>query len=320
MNHIRISGTGSALPAHCVSNEALAKTVDTSDEWIRERTGIRQRYIASEQETTSVLATQAARKAIEAAGINAEEIDLIIVATTTPDMIFPSTACLVQAALGISGSIAFDMQAVCSGFVYALATAERFMRSGGVQHALVIGAETFSNLLDWNDRTTCVLFGDGAGAVVLSLSDRPGILSSHLHADGSHAGMLCVPAHVSKGALSSSTPFVHMDGQSVFKFAVKVLDEVCREALAANDLSIESIDWLIPHQANIRILQSTARKLGLPEEKVIVTVGEHGNTSAASVPLALDTAVRDGRIKAGQRLLLTAVGGGFTWGSALVVF
>jgi 3-oxoacyl-[acyl-carrier-protein] synthase III len=320
MNHIRISGTGSALPAHCVTNQELSQTVDTSDEWIRERTGIRQRYIAGQGETTSFLATQASKKALEAAGIEAKEIDLIIVATTTPDMVFPSTACLVQAALGIHGSIAFDVQAVCSGFLYALATAERFMRSGGVRHALVIGAETFSNLLDWNDRTTCVLFGDGAGAMVLSLSDRPGILSSHLHADGSHAGMLCVPGNLSRGVLSTATPFVHMDGQAVFKFAVKVLDEVCREALLANDVSIHEIDWLIPHQANIRILQSTARKLGLPQEKVIVTVGEHGNTSAASVPLALDTAVRDGRIQSGQRLLLTAVGGGFTWGSALVVF
>jgi 3-oxoacyl-[acyl-carrier-protein] synthase-3 len=320
MNHIRISGTGSALPAHCVTNLELSKTVDTSDEWIRERTGIRQRYLAGEGETTSVLATHAARKAIEAAGLTASDIDLIIVATTTPDMVFPSTACLVQAALGVSGGIAFDVQAVCTGFLYALGTAERFMRAGGVQHALVIGAETFSNLLDWNDRTTCVLFGDGAGAVVLSLSDQPGILSSHLHADGSHAGMVCVPGNLSKGTFSSPSPFVHMDGQSVFKFAVKVLDEVCREALEKNHLSVEEIDWLIPHQANVRILQSTARKLGLPEEKVIVTVGEHGNTSAASVPLALDTAVRDGRIQAGQRLLLTAVGGGFTWGSAVVVF
>ena len=320
MNHIRITGTGSALPVRCVTNLELSKTVDTSDEWIRERTGIRQRYLASEGETTSVLATRAAREALEAAGIQAEDLDLIIVATTTPDMVFPSTACLVQAALGVSGSIAFDIQAVCTGFLYGLATAERFVRAGGVRHALVIGADTLSNLLDWNDRTTCVLFGDGAGAVVLSRSDHLGILSSHLHADGSHAGMLCVPGNVSKGGISKASPFIHMDGQSVFKFAVKVLDEVCREALTASDYSIDEIDWLIPHQANIRILQSTARKLGLPENKVIITVGEHGNTSAASVPLALDVAVRDGRVQVGQRLLLTAVGGGFTWGSALVVF
>lgn len=320
MQHIRLTGTGSALPVQCVTNHELSKTVDTSDEWIRERTGIRQRYLASEGETSSVLATKAARQAIEAAGITASDIDLIIVATTTPDMVFPSTACLVQAALGLSGSIAFDIQAVCTGFLYGLATAERFMRAGGIRHALVIGADTLSNLLDWNDRTTCVLFGDGAGAVVLSMSNEPGILSSHLHADGHYSGMLCVPGNVSKGAISTASPFIHMDGQSVFKFAVKVLDEVCREALTENQLSIEEIDWLIPHQANIRILQSTARKLGLPEEKVIVTVAEHGNTSAASVPLALDTAVRDGRIQQGQRLLLTAVGGGFTWGSALVVF
>ena len=320
MNHIRISGTGSALPAHCVTNLELSNTVDTSDEWIRERTGIRQRFLASGEETTSVLATRAARSALAAAGIQAEDLDLIIVATTTPDMVFPSTACLVQAALGVKGCIAFDIQAVCTGFLYGLATAERFMRVGGVRHALVIGADTLSNLLDWNDRTTCVLFGDGAGAVVLSMSDRPGILSSHLHADGSHAGMLCVPGNVSKGALSTASPFIHMDGQAVFKFAVNVLDEVCREALQTHHLTIDQIDWLIPHQANIRILQSTARKLGLPEDKVIITVGEHGNTSAASVPLALDVAVRDGRIQAGQRLLLTAVGGGFTWGSALLVF
>jgi 3-oxoacyl-[acyl-carrier-protein] synthase-3 len=275
--------------------------------------------VADEDTLTSDLAAAAGRAALDAAGLVAADIDLVIVATTTPDMVFPSTACIVQAKLGMTGGIAFDIQAVCTGFIYGLATAERFMRAGGIRHALVIGAETFTRLLDWNDRGTCVLFGDGAGAVVLSLADTPGLLSSHLHADGRHVGMLCVPGHVNRGTIAPE-PFVHMDGQSVFKFAVKVLDEVCREALLANDLGIEQVDWLIPHQANTRILSATARRLGIAEDHVVVTVPKHGNTSAASVPLALDTAVRDGRIRRGQLLLLTAVGGGFTWGAVLLRF
>ena len=317
MNHIRISGTGSALPPRIVTNRELEQRVDTSDAWIRERTGIEQRHVADEGILTSDLAAQAARAALDAAGLTPADVDLLIVATTTPDMVFPSTACIVQAKLGMSGGIAFDMQAVCSGFIYGLATAERFMRAGGIRHAVVIGAETFTRLLDWKDRTTCVLFGDGAGAVVLSASDTPGLLSSHLHADGHHVGMLCVPGHVDAGAIHPA-PFVHMEGQAVFKFAVRVLDEVCREALAANGHSIDEVDWLIPHQANTRILSATARKLGIAEQRVVVTVPTHGNTSAASVPLALDVAVRDGRIHRGQLLLLTAVGGGFTWGAALL--
>ncbi len=319
MKHIRISGTGSALPARVLTNTELETFVDTSDRWIRERTGICQRHVAADDETTSSLATRAARAAIEAAGLQADDIDLLIIATTTPDMVFPSTACIVQNALGIADCIAFDMQAVCTGFVYGLATAERFMRGGGVRHALVIGAETFTRLLDWTDRGTCVLFGDGAGAVVLSQSDTPGLLSSHLHADGSQAGILCVPGAVRAGAIAPA-PFVHMDGQSVFKIAVRVLDDVAREALAHNHLSVDQVDWFIPHQANTRILSSTARKLGIAESRVVVTVDRHGNTSAASIPLALDTAVRDGRIQSGQLLLLAAVGGGMTWGGALVRF
>ena len=319
MTHIRISGTGSALPDRIVTNKELEQRVDTSDAWIRERSGIEQRHVAEPGLKTSDLAVQAAQRAIAAAGLQASDIDLLIVATTTPDMVFPSTACIVQAALGMTGGIAFDIQAVCTGFIYALATAERFMRAGGVRHAVVIGAETFTRLLDWNDRGTCVLFGDGAGAVVLSVADEPGLLSSHLHADGGYVQMLCVPGHVHDGSISPA-PFVHMEGQAVFKFAVRVLDEVCREALSANGLTIADVDWLVPHQANTRILSATARKLGLPEERVVVTVPRHGNTSAASIPLALDTAVREGQVRRGQLLLLAAVGGGFTWGSALLRF
>jgi 3-oxoacyl-[acyl-carrier-protein] synthase-3 len=319
MNAIKITGTGSALPDRCVTNDELATFVETSDAWIRERTGIQQRYFAAPGEMSSDLASRAGANALTSAGLTPADIDLVIVATTTPDQVFPSTACKVQAKLGIHQGIAFDIQAVCTGFLYALATAERFMRAGGVRHALVIGAETFSHLLNWQDRNTCVLFGDGAGAVVLSLSDQPGIHSSHLHADGRHADMLFVPGNVDHGAISPQ-PFISMDGQAVFKFAVRVLDEVCREALEANHLRIEDVDWLIPHQANIRILSSTAKKLGLSEDKVIMTVATHANTSAASVPLALDTAVRDGRVKPGQLLLLTAVGGGFTWGASLIRF
>lgn len=313
----RIIGTGSCLPQKVLTNKDLEQTVDTSDEWIFTRTGIRQRYIAADDENTSDLALGASQRAIEAAGISAQDIDLIIVATTTADMVFPSTACILQAKLGIKNSPAFDVQAVCSGFVYAVAIADQFMRSGQYRHILVVGAEIYSRILDWNDRGTCVLFGDGAGAVVLARSDKPGILSCHLHADGSHAGILSVPGSVSGGKISGR-PLLQMEGNAVFKFAVKVLEEVAEEALAANGLQKSDIDWLIPHQANIRIIQATAKKLGLSMEKVVTTVERHANTSAASIPLALDEAVRDGRIRPGQRVLLEGVGGGFTWGAVLV--
>ncbi len=313
----RIIGTGSYLPAKVVTNADLASTMDTSDEWIQQRTGIRQRHIAAENESASDLALQAARRALEMAGIAAEKIDLVIVATTTPDMVFPSTACILQSKLGIKGMPAFDVQAVCSGFVYALATADQFMRSGQYEHILVVGAEVYSRILDWEDRGTCVLFGDGAGAVVLKRSSEPGILATRLHADGSHAGILSVPGSVCGGKVSGR-PLLQMDGGAVFKFAVRVLEEVALESLAAAGLQKSDIDWLIPHQANIRIIQATARKLDLPMEKVITTVDRHANTSAASVPLALDEAVRDGRIRPGQHVMLEGVGGGFTWGAVLV--
>ena len=317
MTYSRIIGTGSYLPEKKLSNRDLESMVDTSDEWIYTRTGIRNRHIAAEYETTSDLALKASQRAIAAANIDASEIDLIIVATSTPDMIFPSTACLLQAKLGIKGGAAFDLQAVCTGFVYALATADSFIRSGQHRCALVIGAEIFSRILDWTDRETCVLFGDGAGAVVLRASDTPGVLSSHLHADGSYANILCTPGSVKNGAVSG-VPFLKMEGNSVFKLAVKVLDDVGREALAANDLSIDQIDWFIAHQANVRIIHASAKKLGLPLDRVVVTVENHGNTSAASIPLALDVAVADGRIRRGQYVLLEGVGGGFTWGAVLL--
>ena len=317
MTYSRIIGTGSYLPEKKLSNRDLESMVDTSDEWIYARTGIRNRHIAAEYETTSDLALKASQRAIAAANIDASEIDLIIVATSTPDMIFPSTACLLQAKLGIKGGAAFDLQAVCTGFVYALATADSFIRSGQHRCALVIGAEIFSRILDWTDRKTCVLFGDGAGAVVLRASDTPGVLSSHLHADGSYADILCTPGSVKNGAVSG-VPFLKMEGNSVFKLAVKVLDDVGCEALAANDLSIDQIDWFIAHQANVRIIHASAKKLGLPLDRVVVTVENHGNTSAASIPLALDVAVADGRIKRGQHVLLEGVGGGFTWGAVLL--
>ncbi len=313
----RIAGTGSYLPAKIVTNRDLEQKVETSDEWIFSRTGIRQRHIAADTECTSDLALHASRRAMEAAGIEAKDIGLIVLATTTPDMVFPSTACLLQSKLGIAGPPAFDVQAVCSGFVYALATADNFMRSGQYDNILVAGAEIYSRILDWNDRGTCVLFGDGAGAVVLKRSDTPGILSSHLHADGSHANILSVPGTVNGGQISGR-PLLQMEGNAVFKFAVKVLGDVADEALAANGLARSDIDWLIPHQANIRIIQATARRLGMSMDKVITTVERHANTSAASVPLALDEAVRGGRIKAGQNVLLEGVGGGFTWGSVLL--
>jgi 3-oxoacyl-[acyl-carrier-protein] synthase-3 len=317
MTCTRISGTGSYLPARIVTNRELESRVDTTDEWIRERSGIVQRHVAADDEQASDLALEAGRRALAAAGLKAGDIDLIIVATTTPDMIFPSTACILQGKLGTGPCMAFDVQAVCSGFIYALATADLYIRAGKARHALVIGAEIYSRILDWNDRTTCVLFGDGAGAVVLSASDTPGILSTHLHADGSHASILSVPGSICGGAVKGR-PFVAMDGQAVFKFAVKVLGDVAEEALAANGLGKDAIDWLIPHQANIRIIQSTARKLGLPMDRVVVTVDRHANTSAASIPLALDEAVRDGRIRPGQHVLLEGVGGGFTWGAVLM--
>lgn len=313
----RIAGTGSYLPAEVLTNEELARRVDSSDEWIRTRTGIRQRHIAAATETTSDLALHAARRALDAAGIAPHDVDLIIVATTTPDMIFPSTACILQQKLGTSHGAAFDVQAVCSGFVYALAIADRMLVSGMARNALVIGAEIYSRILDWSDRGTCVLFGDGAGAVVLVPSKEPGILTAKLHADGSHRDILCVPGQVQNGKVTG-TPFLRMDGGAVFKFAVKVLAEVAEEALAECHMTAGSIDWLIPHQANIRIMDATAKKLHLPHEKVVVTVDRHGNTSAASIPLALDEAVRDGRIRSGQHVMLLGVGGGFTWGSVFL--
>ena len=317
MRYSRIVGTGGYLPEKVLTNHDLERMVDTSDEWIRSRTGITQRHIAADHEMASDLALHASRKAMEAAGIKAEEIDLIIVATTTPDMIFPSTACILQDKLGAGNCPAFDVQAVCSGFVYALATADMFIRAGRCRNALVVGTEVYSRILDWSDRSTCVLFGDGAGAVVLSQSDQPGILSSHLHADGKHSKILAVPGSICDGKVQGK-PFLIMEGNTVFKFAVKVLEEVVHEALAENNLQASDIDWLIPHQANIRIIQSTAKKLGIPMEKVVVTVDRHGNTSAASIPLALDTAIRDGRIKSGQHVLMEGVGGGFTWGAVLL--
>ncbi|MFN9775907.1 MAG: beta-ketoacyl-ACP synthase III [Burkholderiales bacterium] len=320
----RIAGTGSALPERCVDNATLAKElgargIETSDDWIVARTGIRQRYLASPEVTSSVLGARAARAALESAGLQPSEVGLIIVATSTPDYVFPSTACLVQRELGIVGCPAFDVQAVCSGFVYGMTVADAMIRSGAAKHALVIGAEVFSRILDWNDRGTCVLFGDGAGAVVLSASDTPGVLATRLHADGRHESILRTAGNVAHGSITGH-PFLTMDGQAVFKLAVGVLDEVARETVAAAGLTIADIDWLIPHQANVRILQATGRKLGLPPEKVVVTVDRHANTSAASVPLALDVAVRDGRIRPGHLVMLQGVGGGFTWGAVLVRF
>jgi 3-oxoacyl-[acyl-carrier-protein] synthase III len=320
----RITGTGSFLPPRRVTNADLAaelgtRGVETSDQWIVERTGIRARHFAARDVTTSDLGVAAARQAIEAAGISAGDIDLIILATSTPDMVFPSAACILQNKLGIAGCAAFDVQAVCSGFVYALAIADSMIKTGAANKALVIGAEVFSRILDFNDRTTCVLFGDGAGAVVLEASDTPGILASDLHADGKHVGILCVPGTVSGGQVMGD-PLLKMDGQAVFKLAVGVLEEAARAVLAKAGKTEADIDWLIPHQANIRIMQGTARKLKLPSEKLVVTVNEHGNTSAASIPLALDTAVRSGKVKKGDTLMLEGVGGGFTWGAVLLDF
>ena len=313
-----ITGTGSALPAKCVTNADLAARVDTSDEWIVERTGIRQRYIADDSETTSTLATAAARNALEAAGVDAQEIGLIVLATATPDHTFPATATQVQAALGCGGGVAFDVQAVCSGFLYALATADSMLRTGMATKALVIGSETFSRILDWDDRTTCVLFGDGAGAVVLEAqdvaADGPGILASRLHADGQHKDMLYVDGGPST---TGTVGKLRMKGREVFRHAVVNLASVLKEVLEESGTSAADIDWVVPHQANARILDATARKLDLPAEKVVVTVDRHANTSAASNPLALDTAMRDGRIKPGDLVMFEAMGGGFTWGASL---
>jgi len=318
MIHARIAGTGSHLPGPPVTNDALvSRGIETSDAWISERTGIRARHLAEDGQTASALALPAAQAALDAAGKAPDDVDLLIVATSTPDFIFPSTACLLQARLDIQDCAAFDVQAVCSGFVYALATADKFIRSGQSRCALVVGSEVFSRILDWKDRGTCVLFGDGAGAVVLTASENPGILATALHADGTQAGILSVPGNVGGGTIVGD-PFLRMDGQAVFKFAVRVLDEVAREVAGKANLPLERVDWLIPHQANLRILSATARKLGLDTSRLVATVDHHGNTSAASIPLALDEYVRSGRITAGQNVLLSAVGGGFTWGAILL--
>ena len=318
----RITGTGSYLPPRRVTNAELVarlaqQGIESSDHWIRERTGIRARHFAEQGVYASDLGVEAARNALSAAGVRPDEIDLIIVATSTPDMVFPSTATILQHKLGVAGCPAFDVQAVCSGFVYALVVADAMIRTGTASKALVIGAEVFSRLLDFNDRTTCVLFGDGAGAVVLQASSSPGILASDLHADGKHSCILCVPGHVSGGQVLGN-PLLQMDGQAVFKLAVGVLESAARAVLEKAGRSEDDIDWLVPHQANIRIMQGTAKKLKLPMNKVVVTVDEHGNTSAASIPLALDSAVRAGRVKAGDTVMLEGVGGGFTWGAVLL--
>ena len=320
----RISGTGSCLPPLRLTNADMVARlatagVETSDEWIVERTGIRARHFASDGVFASDLAADACRNALDAAGVSAKDIDLIIVATSTPDMVFPSTAAILQHKLGIAGCPVFDVQAVCSGFIYALTVADALIRTGSASKALVVGSEVFSRLLDFNDRTTCVLFGDGAGAVVVEASNTPGILATDIHADGKHAGILCVPGHVSGGHILGD-PLLKMDGQAVFKLAVGVLEDTARAVLAKAGRTEADIDWLIPHQANIRIMASTARKLKLPMDKVVVTVDQHGNTSAASIPLALDCAVRQGHVKKGDTLMLEGVGGGFTWGSVLLDF
>ncbi len=318
----RIMSTGSYLPEHVMTNAELEGLVDTSDEWIRERTGIHQRHIVADGESTCDLAERAARAALESADVDPSELDLIVVGTTTPDKIYPATACRLQARLGANGCTAFDLQAVCTGFIYAHGVADKFIKAGGVKRALVAGADTHSRLLDWSDRQTCILFGDGGGAVVLEASDEPGIYSTHLHADGSYEDLLYVEGGVPRGAgvIAEGNAYTKMRGNEVFKVAVRTLRRIVAEALEANDMSPSDIDWLIPHQANIRIIEATARKLDIPAERVVVTIAEHGNTSAASVPLALDVAVRDGRVKRGDNILLEAFGGGFTWGSALIKY
>ncbi|MCA3220513.1 MAG: ketoacyl-ACP synthase III [Burkholderiales bacterium] len=318
----KVTGTGAALPARAVSNDQLVadlaqRGIETSNDWIVARTGIHKRHIAAPGQSTADLATEAAQQALAAAGRTAREIDLIVLATSTPDQTFPSTACLVQARLGNVGAAAFDVQAVCSGFVYATTVADALIRSGTHRRALVIGAEIFSRILDWNDRTTCVLFGDGAGAVVLEASDTPGVLAARLHADGSQAGILCTAGRIDGGKITGD-PFLRMDGQAVFKLAVNVLDSSAREVLSDARMTAAQVDWLIPHQANVRILSATCKKLGISDERLVATVDRHGNTSAASVPLALDLAVRDGRVQSGQAVVLQGVGGGFTWGSVLL--
>ena len=322
MIYSRITGTGSYLPEKILTNHDLEKLVDTSDEWITDRTGIKKRHIAADTETTCDLAEQAARAAIEAAGVKNTDVDLIVVATTTPDRIFPSTACLLQERLDIHGCAAFDVQAVCTGFVYALSVADKFIRAGDAKCALVVGAETLSRIINWKDRSTCVLFGDGAGAVILQASDEPGILSTHLHADGAYKELLTVPAGISEHPefIQQGKGNIVMQGNEVFKMAVNTLARIVDETLAKNKLKQSDVDWLVPHQANIRIISATAKKLKMNMDHVVVTVDEHGNTSAASIPLALDQAVRDGRIQRGETLFLEAFGGGFTWGSALLKF
>jgi len=320
MIYSRITGTGGYLPERIMKNTELAKMVDTSDEWIKSRTGIHKRHIAADDETTCDLAEHAARMAMAAASANSDEIDLIIVATTTPDLIFPSTACLLQHRLGVRGSAAFDIQAVCTGFIYALSVADKFIKTGAAKKALVVGAETLSRIIDWSDRDTCVLFGDGAGAVILESSEKPGIISTVLHADGYYRDLLKVPVGISTdySKIQNGNAFIEMQGNEVFKVAVNTLGRIVDETLSANNLEKKDIDWLVPHQANTRIISATAKKLDMSMDKVVMTVDQHGNTSAASVPLALDVAVRDGRIQHGDKLLLEAFGGGFTWGSALV--
>ena len=322
MIYSRITGTGSYLPEKVLTNHDLEKIMDTSDEWIRERTGISKRHIAAGGETACDLAEEAATLAMQAAGRTPRQIDLIVLATTTPDRVFPSTACLLQQRLDIHGTAAFDVQAVCTGFIYALSIADKFIRTGSARCALVVGTETLSRIVDWNDRSTGILFGDGAGAVILEASDEPGILSTHLHADGSYEHLLTVPAGISSGydQVQAGHAYVQMQGNEVFKMAVNTLGRIADETLAANNMEKSEVDWLIPHQANIRIIQATAKKLKMPMDRVVVTVDEHGNTSAASVPLALDVAVRDGRIQRGEVLLMEAFGGGFTWGSALLKY
>ena len=319
MQYAKILGTGSYLPANRVSNEDLAKFVDTSDEWIYTRTGIKNRHIAADDEKTSDLAVQAAKAALADAGVEASEIDLIIVATATPDMQFPATATMVQHKLGVGGCPAFDVQAVCAGFMYAISTANAYIKSGMSKKALVIGAEVFSRIMDWSDRTTCVLFGDGAGAVVLGASDEPGIIHSKLQADGNYLDMLKVPAQMANGEIVGS-PFLKMDGQAVFKFAVKTLAQAAEDVLHEAGMSADEVDWLVPHQANKRIIDSTAKHLGISMDRVVLTVQDHGNTSAASIPLAMDTAIKSGQIKRGQTLMLEGIGGGFAWGAVLVKY
>lgn len=318
----RIAGTGRYLPEKVLTNFDLEKMVETSDEWIRTRTGIERRHIAAENETTLDLCDKAARNALEMAGVSADELDMIVVGTTTPDLVFPNMGVLLQDRLGAHGCMAMGLEAACTGFIYALSTADKFVRTGAAKKALVVGAETLSRIVDWEDRATCVLFGDGAGAVVLEAADKPGIISTHLHADGAYKDLLYFPSGVSRGfnALKGGKDFVQMKGNEVFKVAVTTLARVAAETLEKNGISGEDLDWFIPHQANLRIIEATAKRLRMPMERVILTVQDHGNTSAASVPMALDVAVRDGRIKRGHRLLLEAFGGGFTWGSALLEF